>query len=71
MMNKTTVWYNYVTGEYDYLDAPPATDSEAEQYVRQGAGVNLYRLYREHDGLSILEAMGEVLSAAATGKAAD
>jgi hypothetical protein len=60
--NNGTYWHNYVTGEYDYLDMPQ-TDEEALNYLPQyPAARMLYELQRSM-GDSILNAMGEVLSA--------
>jgi len=58
-------WHNYRTGETDYREAP-ASDEEAVDYLPQGAGTQLYLLYREHSEkpLSVLEAMVKVLSVA-------
>ena len=60
-------WHNYRTGEYDYREAP-TTDEEARDYVPQGAGSNLYTLYRRgEENISIMEALIKVLTIA-TGK---
>lgn len=57
-------WYNFVTGEYDYREAP-TTDKEAVQYIPQLGGVGLYQIFRERDSLTIIEAMAKVLEIAA------
>jgi hypothetical protein len=57
-------WHNFATGETDYRE-PPTTDEEAEQYIPQMGGVGLYRIYREHGKLDILQAMIRVLEQAA------
>jgi len=62
-MDKKEYWYNFQTGEYDFVEAP-TTDEEAVKYLPQlGAGLTLYSLYREQ-GLDIVESMKNVLEAA-------
>ena len=55
-------WENIRTGESDFREAP-TTDEEAVDYLPQGAGVNLYKLYRE-TGNGIIESMIKVLTIA-------
>jgi hypothetical protein len=55
-------WYNYQTKEYDYVEGP-TTDEEALKYLPQDpASQSLFKLYREHEGLSIAHAMLKVLT---------
>ena len=63
MEDKRLYWYNFMTGDYDFREAPQ-TDEEAERYIPQLGGVALYRIYREHEGLGIIEAMIKVLEKA-------
>ena len=61
-MDQVIAWYNYSTREYDYIGAP-MIDAQALQYLPLSPPVGqLYNCYRRA-GLSILEAMANVLSA--------
>jgi hypothetical protein len=54
-------WYNFITKKFDFRLAP-GTDEEAKLYVSQSLSAQeLYALYRQHKGLTILEAMTAVL----------
>lgn len=59
--DKRMYWHNFDTGEADYVEAPK-TDEEAVKYLPIGAARNLYTLYREHEGLKVIEAMTRILS---------
>lgn len=58
-------WYNYDTGEYDWLDHAPETDEEAVKYIPDyayGAARGIYRCRRAM-GDDVLHAMAEALKA--------
>lgn len=54
------IWYNYITGESTTQE--PDTDELARQLIPQNPSAQtLYNLYRQHGGLSIREAMFNIL----------
>lgn len=60
---QTRIWYNFETDEYEEC-GPPETDGDALRFLpRDQSARNMYAIYREQGGLSILESMVNVLSA--------
>lgn len=54
-------WFNYKTGEYEYITCP----QDFAPYIPQSpAAQNLYKLYVENMNLSPIEAAQKVLEAA-------
>lgn len=56
-------WYNFKTKEYEAF-YKPTTDEEAMRFIPDDrASQALYKLYREHKGMEIMEALRKVLEA--------
>ena len=58
-------WHNMKTGELQYFDPHNCDDETAKQFIPQSeAAQRLYDLYREHRGMSCLEAIVAILETA-------
>jgi len=63
MDEQRAYWFNMKTGEFEYRQAP-STDADCTQYIPQNPSAQaLYKLYRVQGGLTMMEAMTNVLSA--------
>lgn len=55
-------WYNFKTGDYDWLYEFPSTDEQAKLYISQfAAAQSLYDLCRTHLNMDVSESMLYVL----------